>query len=577
MSLEMDPHAAAFDLAVPQLYSWLAQREAIVARVDALLNCQKKPIEYQQDLRLFTRLFRECFSGVARDSVGVVEQLEQAHWSSGFTPRTTPGNDLVEPVQMLLRALHLWRQTRWPGQKGRLRFAHTLFNLQLLRCLALLTMRLWDGAEANAAVRLKQLQALLDELWSKTPADQPRLVRDIRWLIPVVLSPTTDALGGYFSVAAKIAQTFGDDDRLEVQKAWVQTGAGHLCAQLRHLCVQRGVALAEHELVLLTRRSNALDVALLLEGLVTLLDAYERSLSAHDGDRRAALAVAICQGLSPDPQLFLERLDLIGPYTMIETVFITHDASGRAAYTPAGKRHLELVEAYRILVTRLAAPLLEDCQRCRPTEQGYAPCGALFGFSSNLLELMAFKTLQLESDIRFSLEDIFTPGDAAKRSWVNDWRRLPHINPEVVQQFQYPQDHVAALHERLEQALQRRVAADPLSDARSVGRLLIVDAAQEAVDPAQQRFADLPTRYVLSSDAAVVEAGMATAKDAEDLLHCRMEGEFLVSWPTPGGWAALDKDLLTELVGTGTDAKIVGLPEDAAAILGLMYPGSSCS
>jgi len=554
----------------------LLRRDEIIQRIDGLLNCQKKPLEYQQDAGLQSRLFKECFfpgASVTPGQARLGEQLEQAHWASGFQPRATPGNDIIDPVQMLLRGLHLWRQTRWPGQKGRLRYAHTLFNLYLLRCLALMTMRPWDDAAGNAAERLAQLQALLHQLWNGTPPDQPRLVRDIRWLIPVVLSPTTDALWGYFAVAARIAQTLGEDDRLEVQKAWVQTGAGHLCAQLRHLSVQRGVALDDHELVLLTRRSNALDVALLLEGLVTLLEAYEHCLSCGDDGKRAVLAIAICQGLSPDPELFLEHLDLIGPYTMIETVFITQDDAQRVDYTAAGVRHLQLVEAYRALITRLAAPLLEDCQRSRPVEKGYSPAGALFGFSSNLLELMAFKTLQLDADIRFSLEDVFTPGAADKRAWVNDWRRLPHINPDVVRQFEYPQDFVEALHVRLEQALQRCVAAGSRPAVPACGRLLIVAGPPAGTTPVQQQIPALPLRYILSSDTAQVHAGKAVAKDADDLLHCRMEGEFLVSYPTPGGWAAFDKDLLTDVVGAGTAATIVGLPHQAAAILCLMCPG----
>jgi hypothetical protein len=55
--------------------------------------------------------------------------------SNGFKPRGMPGlhNDLVDPGQMMVRGFHLWRQTRWPGRNARLRYAHTLFDLYLLR------------------------------------------------------------------------------------------------------------------------------------------------------------------------------------------------------------------------------------------------------------------------------------------------------------------------------------------------------------------------------------------------------------------------------------------------------------
>lgn len=551
---------------------FLLQREAVVARIDGLLNCQKKPLDYQQDQNLQSRLFKECFTslpGLTREQVGLGEQLELAHWASGFKPRAQAGNDIIDPPQMLLRGLHLWRQTRWPGQKGRLRYAHTLFNLQLLRWLTLLTMRLWDAEPESVAVRLAGLQALLDRLWQGTPTDQPHLVRDVRWLIPVALSPTTDSLDGYFEVAAYIAQTFPVADRIETQRAWVQTGAGHLCAQLRHLSVQRGVTLDDHDLVLLTRRSNALDIALLMEGLVTLLEAYDTCLHRSDEPQRGVLAAAILQGFSPDPELFVNRLDLFGPYSMIELVFVALDDNGQATYTAAGKRHLHLLEQYKALLSRLALPLLEDCTRISTAQHAYSPYGALYGFASNLLELMAFKTLQLDAGIRFGLEDVFTCGDVSKRTWVNEWRRLPHIKPEVVKQFEYPEAFVADISVRIEQALRKRVGAAGGEAAISCGHLHLptVGASATGSIPA------LPLRYILASDPQLLAAQQATAQEADDLVHCRLEGEFLVSVATDGGWMALNKDLLTDVIGKGLDARIAGLPQGAVSVLQLMCPG----
>lgn len=550
---------------------FLRQRETIVARIDGVLNCQKKPQEYLQDHSLQARLFKDCFytlPGLTREHSQLGDTLEQAHWASGFKPRAQPGNDIIDPAQMLLRGLHLWRQTRWPGQKGRLRYAHTLFNLQLLRCLSLLTIRLWDEEPEGVAARLAALQSLLDQLWKGTPADQPQLVRDVRWLIPVALSPTTDSLNGYFNVAANIAQTFSAADRVETQRAWVQTGAGHLCAQLRHLTVQRGVTLDDHELVLLTRRSNALDVALLMEGLVTLLEAYEACVNSSDASRRGILATAILQGFSPDPELFVNRLDLLGPYSMIELVFVALDEQGQAAYTAAGLRHLRLLEQYTLLLGRVAAALLDDCIHSSQAAHDYSPYGALYGFSSNLLELMAFKTLQVDADIRFSLEDIFTQGDAGKRAWVNEWRRLPHIKPEVVRQFEYPEAFVAAVSARIEQALRKRIATAGEKATGSGGRMYLAADSTSAAD----KVPALPPRYLLSSDPQLVAEQQASTQDSDGLLHCRLEGEYLVSAATAGGWLALSKDLLTDIVGEGLDAGIAVLPPGAGAVLQLMCP-----
>lgn len=563
----------AFQDYIARLQGFLARRGAIVDGIERLLNCQKKP-EYWQDFALLTREFILCFESAHAGQVPLRIALEHAHWADGFTPRSQPGNALVDPVEQTLRAIHMWRVTRWPGQNGRMHFAQTLFNLEIVRKLTLLGMRLWDSdvpgneegddvnekhdGETGVPARLAMLQSLLDALWREAPADQPRLVRDVRWLFPVAMSPTTDSLAGYFTIAERIASTFTEADRTETQKAWVVTGAGHLRSQLRDLVKRRGVGLDDHELVLLTRVSNALDVALLTEGLVTLLQAYERALQANDEPQRSALAAAICQGLSPDPELFIERIDLLGPYTMIEHLFVTSDAAGNAAYTPAGLRHRSLLAQYADLMPRLVAPLLADCARSAPYPDAWSPYGALYGFASNLLELIAFRTLARDALPEFGIEDVFTDGDARKREWAEGWRRLPHIRPEIAQQFAFPQEFAEAIHARLVTALQRRASG---ISAPARGRLLIgMDDAEAAVPP----------RYIVSSDPQQVAAGIATAKDEADLLHCRNEGEYLVSFANGSGWTAVTKDLLSDVIGTGRDATIVSLPAAPAAILRLM-------
>ena len=70
-------------------------------------------------------------------------------------------------------------------------------------------MRLWDSGSSNAGDRLSQIQGVLDRLWARTPADQPVLVRDARWLIQLAQSPATDELAAYFAVAEKMADSFG--------------------------------------------------------------------------------------------------------------------------------------------------------------------------------------------------------------------------------------------------------------------------------------------------------------------------------------------------------------------------------
>ena len=71
---------------------------------------------------------------------------------------------------------------------------------------------------------------------------------------------------------------------------------------------------------------------------------------------------------------------------------------------------------------------------------------------------------------------------------------------------------------------------------------------------------DLPIQYILSSGRQLVASAKRWANDEAQLLHGRTEGEFVVSYETTGGWVAVTKDVLTEVLGAGRDAKIVGLP-----------------
>ena len=564
-----------FESHVELLRSFLAHRAEIVAKIEGLLNAQRKPAHYLQDVPLLSRHFEDCFftlAGLDLDHARLRRQLDEAHWASGFKPRQAPGqhNDLIDPAELMSRAFLMWQRTRWPGHHGRVSYAHTLFNLYLLRRLMLLAMRLWDAGSPRD--RLAQIQAVLDELWRTTPAGQPVFVRDARWLFPLAQSPTTDELHGYFEVAERIAETLSDDDRLEVFKASVRMAGGHLRSQLRHVSTQKGVSLDEHSLILSTRKSNALDLATLLEGLVPLLEAYERATDVGDDDTRLQLADAICQGVSPDPELFLNRLDLLRPYSMIEHLFIATDRDGRATYTRTGQRHLRLLEEYAALLDRMSKPLHDDGARFRPADHVYSPYGVLYGFSSRLLEHMSLKATQPNAATTFSLEDVFVGGDAGKLAWVSGWRKLPHVPREVVKLFEYPQQFAEDVFARIERALRRRVDGHESSAPVRNGRLFVLPEDGPPAPPEASSVPDLSVEFLLSSDRQVVASKKAIACDELQLLHSRIEGEFLVSYRTPAGWMALAKDILTDVVGAGRDAKIAGLPSAAEHVLKLMCP-----
>jgi hypothetical protein len=550
--------AGPFHAHLELLRLFVLHREPIVDSLESLLNAQRKPISYLQDRSLLSQHFENCFFAhpvVHAGQTHLRGQLEKAHWAAGFRPRQVHHlyNDLIHPAEMMTRAFHCWQQTRWPGRNGRAHYAHTLFNLYVLRSLQFLSMRLGDG------VRLTEIQDVLDALWKSSPADQPVFVRDARWLVPLAQSLITDELAPYFEVARQVAETLAEEDRLEIQKAHVRMLGGHLTSQIRYYSSKAGVSINEPDVVLRTRTSNALDFALLVQGLVEVLKGYDRALQRGDERMRLDMAGTICQGIAADPELFLNRVDLLSAYSMIEQVFIATDGEGQVVYSSLGQRHVRLLKEYAALLDRLAPSLREDVPRFQPVDGGFSPYGVIFGLPTSLIEHMALKALQHDAETRFSLEDLFTDtnDDEAKLAWLNGWRNLPHIDREVQRLYLYPQKFAEDIYHRIGYELNRRDS----NDIRT-GRLRIAAGDDSETDVKE---------YVVSSDKQIVAAREAEPYDQEQLLRERQEGIFLVSYETPRGWIAIQKELLTEVVGEGRDARIAGLPPHAVQVLRLMY------
>ena len=553
----MPPGQGSFQAHAGLLRLFLAHREAIIERIEALLNARRKPARYLQDRPLLSRQFEDCFFETT--AVRPSGQLEAAYCAAGFLPRQVHDlhNDLIHPAEMMTRAFYCWQQTGWPGRNGRMHYAHTLFNLYLLRALQFLSLRLWDDGASSAAERLTEIQRVLDHLWKSSPDNQPLLIRDARWLIPLAQSLITDELAPYFEVAQRVTETLPEADALEIQKAHVRMLGGHLTSQIRYYSTKDAVPIGDPSIILRTRTSNALDFALLVQGLVALLKAYQCASECGDQPTRLALAGAILQAISADPELFLNRLGLLGAYCMIEHVFIAPDPEGHVAYSPLGQRHVQLLNEYRALIHRLSAPLRDDLPRFRPVHGGYSPFGIVFGLPSHLIEHMALKAIQHDAETRFSLEDVFDDRDPspAKLAWVNGWRRLPHIGREVQRLYDYPQQFAEQIYRRIEREFTPRLP----NTGPTTGRLYIAAAA----DPTRSAIPELPARYFASSEAP---------SDHAQLLAARREAHFLVSYQTPAGWMALKKELLTGILGAGRDARITRLPQHATQVLRLMCP-----
>jgi hypothetical protein len=185
--------------------------------------------------------------------------------------------------------------------------------------------------------------------------------------------------------------------------------------------------------------------------------------------------------------------------------------------------------------------------------------------------------LQHDAETRFSLEDVFLDDvfdhgntSAAKLAWVNGWRKLPHIDREVQRLYDYPQQFAEDIYDRIEHELRRHDSSGNARDRAGTGRLYILSGGDSASDSGASAIQELPARYFLSSDGQIVAAQKAEPCDGAQLLRKRQEGHFLVSYETPGGWIAIKKELLTEVLGAGRDARVAGLPLDAAQVLRLM-------
>jgi len=238
-----------------------------------------------------------------------------------------------------------------------------------------------------------------------------------------------------------------------------------------------------------------------------------------------------------------------------------------------GRRHVELLEQYEARIGRVSRALHEDSQQFQPVEGAYSPYGVLYGFSSNLLEHMVFKTLQSDAATRFGLEDVFTGEDAdsGKLAWVSGLRKLPHLTREVETLFEYPQQFAADVFARIERALRRRASRDGETPVVvQMGQLFILRGDDLPGDSNSSLIPDLPVRYIESSDPQLVAARKAEYRDEPQLLSQRQEGRSVVSYRTAGGWVAITKAMLTEVLGVGHDARIVGLPPGVAGVLKLM-------
>ena len=378
MNFSFSDHVALLD-------QFLTRRADIVERIEeGLLNVRDKDTARRRDRSFFDRTSNECFfemTGLDPRFSRLKGQLAAAHLADGFEPIQLEGfSNEFDPLDLIIRAYEYWETRRWPGKSGRLAYAQSIYSAFMLRQLESLSLRMWDDGDDRAGDRLQAIQNLLARL--NAAAVSQVHVRDVRWLVQTAQGPLTKYLEPYFRIATHISRSFTEPIRLGLHAAGAKLAGGHLRSQLRYRALEANRQIDDPVNLAIARNSNSMDGALLLRDLVPLLKAYERACAAHDAEARLEMADAILQGLSADPELFLVRLDLLGPLTMIEDLFVERGGDGRARYTQLGRTHLALLDQYRELIGRLAEFLKQDAAALAPSQDAYSPYGISYGFAA---------------------------------------------------------------------------------------------------------------------------------------------------------------------------------------------------
>jgi hypothetical protein len=576
----------AFSGHIALLELFLNGRQAIVDSLERqLFGARGKAAALNGDRESIAGSLQDCFfeSPASPQDLGRSDRhLDAARLADGFEPaRRDRYSRELDLSELVLRACHYWNSARWPGRNGRRVFAESLYAVFMVHQLEQLSLRLWDtstplgAGEGNedAAERLQHVQRLLDRVNS---AHRPSLVRDARWLIQTAQGPLTRHVKPYFLKAAHVSRSFTETDRLEIHKAGALLAGGHLRSQLRHLSWQTGWAFDDPQLVALTRSSNSMDMALLVRDLVPLLDAYAVACRGNDTTARLALADAILQGLSADPELLLTRLDLLGPSTMIEDLFIDHSDAGTLPYTLMGEVHRQCLSRYGELVAATAESLHEDCRALDPADEAYSPFGIVYGFCADLFANMVLSTLRPTSSRDVTLEDMFNSRECLeeKRAQAHEWERLPKREGEP-NPFEHSLEWAGQMHARLARALEARANSPNDPNASGIPKsCLYVAPRGQPIETPSDRLSGLISaqEHCLTADVTRARTTGATALPADRLAADRAEGRLLACAHSDGAWFGISKVPLTLFLSQGKDALFTDVPTAVIDILRTVCP-----
>lgn len=544
---------------VALLEGLLARRGAGVERIEnRLLNVKGKDAARRRDRQYFDSALDACvFADLPREAAALRGQLASAHLADGFEVMFRDAYaHRLDPAALVVRAYEHWEAHRWPGASARLVYAATVYSALLFRLLEDLSLRIWDPPDHEAPRRLQDIQRLLDGLNGAHPGTG--LVRDAHWLVQTAQGPITRQLAPYFRVAARIAASFPGDAGIALHAAGAKLAGGHLRSQLRQRASELDRPPDDPDVLVTTRNSNAMDMALLVWDLVALLESYLAAGRANDRPARRRLADAILQGCSADPDLLLTRLDLLAPCTAIETVFIRTGEPGRVALTAAGTRHATMLARYAELVDEAAPALVEDAAALDPASAAYSPFALVYGFCADLLSMLAVDTLYGTATQITTLEDLFASGGSEDlRTRVEGWR------------IDYSPTWGREIFAPLVAALERRRTHAGRANASGTGSASLLVFSGDAPDGLPARAQD----FCVTTDVGLALATGATAFPRSQFMSDRHEGRYLASAETGGHWFGVSKAVMTARIARGQDAVMTGVPQNVIDVLRLTCEG----
>lgn len=292
------------------------------------------------------------------------------------------------------------------------------------------------------------------------------------------------------------------------------------------------------------------------------------------------LADAILQGISSDIELFLTRLDVLTPATMVEQLFIEHGKDGRVQFSALGRAHIDYLRQYRDLIDRLASALREDAVALTPQPDGYSPYGISYGFAADLLSNLALDKLTSPSSTwtGLSFEDTF----ASRRDLDLKLARAKAL--AALPKRPGEQDHFYHSAEFAAQMFARLIAA---LDARSIGasganaspdrdaRIYVSAESEEVARSIAGVTAEVApaNEYCFTSKVSTTPSDGWTQLSLNQIVTDRKEGRYLASVEYDGAWFAISKFILTLFICQGTDVLLFSVPPELIQILLLTCSG----